>query len=122
MRNKRQRNNGRLRRKRRIRNKIEGSSERPRLTIYRSNRHMYAQIINDETGVTVASASTKDPELVSVVDGKEKREQALEVGKLVATRAREAGIESVVFDRNGYIYHGRVAAVAEGARDAGLDF
>jgi len=83
---------------------------------------MYAQIINDETGHTVASASTKDPELVSDLDGKKKRDQAVEVGKLVATRAKEAGIEQVVFDRNGYIYHSRVAAVAEGARDAGLDF
>jgi large subunit ribosomal protein L18 len=115
---KKQRTNKRLRRKRRVRQKVFGESARPRMTIYRSNRHMYAQLINDLDGQTVVAASTL--ELDS--DDLDKTAQAREVGRMVAERAQEQGIEKVVFDRNGYIYHGRVAAVADGARDAGLDF
>ena len=95
---------------------------RPRLTVFRSNRHVYAQIVNDELGQTMVSASSLENELAEAVSGKEKKEGAAEVGKLLASRAKEHGIEQVVFDRNGYIYHGRVAAVANGAREGGLDF
>lgn len=116
------RNNGRVRRKRRIRKKITGTATRPRLTVFRSNRHVYAQIVNDELGQTMVSASSLENELAEAVSGKEKKEGAAEVGKLLASRAKEHGIEQVVFDRNGYIYHGRVAAVANGAREGGLDF
>lgn len=115
---KKQRTNKRLRRKRRVRKNVFGDHERPRLTIYRSNRHIYAQVINDIDGHTLASASTKEPDQF---DGMDKTTQAKKVGELVAERAKEAGIGAVVFDRNGYIYHGRVAAVADGAREAGLD-
>jgi large subunit ribosomal protein L18 len=114
---KKQRTNKRLRRKRRVRKKVFGEPNRPRMTIYRSNRHMYAQLINDLDGQTVVSASSLE------LDGDlDKTGQAREVGRMIAERAKEQGIEKVVFDRNGYIYHGRVAAVADGARDAGLDF
>lgn len=115
---KKQRTNKRLRRKRRVRQKVFGEPTRPRMTIYRSNRHMYAQLINDLDGETVVAAST-----LELDDGDlDKTAEAREVGRMVAERAKEKGIEKVVFDRNGYIYHGRVAAVADGARDAGLDF
>lgn len=113
-----ERTNGRLRRKRRIRKKVFGGSERPRLTVFRSNRHIYGQIIDDESGLTVAAASSLDEE----VPAGDKKSQAKSVGLLLARRAREKGVETVVFDRNGYLYHGRVAAVAEGAREAGLEF
>ncbi len=113
-----ERNDNRLRRKRRIRKKIYGTAERPRLTVYRSNRHIYAQIINDETGATLVSASTIDD---GEVAGDDKKQQAKSVGALIGERAKAANINCVVFDRNGYIYHGRVAAVAEGAREAGLE-
>lgn len=115
---KKQRTNKRLRRKRRVRQKVFGEPTRPRMTIYRSNRHMYAQLINDLDGETVVAASTLELEEGDL----DKTAQAREVGRMVAERAKEEGIEKVVFDRNGYIYHGRVAAVADGARDAGLDF
>lgn len=120
--NKRERTNSRLRRKRRIRNKVNGSGERPRLTVYRSNRHMYAQLIDDEQSRTLVSASTREADVAKALEGKDKTEQATAIGKMIAERAKEAGIEKAVFDRNGYIYHGRVAAVADGAREAGLDF
>ena len=116
------RSDGRFRRKRRIRKKVEGDASRPRLSVFRSNRHIYAQVIDDVAGVTLVSASTQDSELAGNLDGKDKKAQAEEVGKLVAARAKESGVERVVFDRNGYIYHGRVAAVAAGARDGGLEF
>lgn len=119
---KKQMRNKRLRRKRRIRKKVFGTPERPRMTVYRSNRHIYAQVIDDLTGETLASASSLEGDNRKDMEELDKTSQASAVGKLVAERAREQGIERVVFDRNGYIYHGRVAAVADGAREAGLDF
>jgi large subunit ribosomal protein L18 len=116
------RSDGRLRRKRRIRKKVFGSQSRPRLTVFRSNRHIYCQVIDDVTGTTLIAASTQDAEVAALLDGKDKSEQAKEVGKALAVRALAKGIQSVVFDRNGYIYHGRVAAVADGAREGGLQF
>lgn len=116
------RNDGRGRRKRRIRKKVHGSAQRPRMTVFRSNRHIYCQVIDDLTGRTLVSASTKDAEIGATLSGKDKSDQAKEVGKTLAARALEAGISAIVFDRNGYIYHGRVAAVAEGAREGGLHF
>ena len=110
----------RLRRKAYIRKKVKGSQERPRLSVYRSLNHIYAQVIDDVSGKTLAAASTLSPELK---DGKgKKKELAKEVGKLVAKKCQEKQIAAVVFDRNGFMYHGRIAAVAEGAREGGLKF
>ena len=110
----------RLRRKHSIRKKVEGATGRPRLSVYRSLNHIYAQVIDDVSGKTLAAASTLSPELK---DGKgKKKELAKEVGKLVAKKCQDAKIEAVVFDRNGFMYHGRIAAVAEGAREGGLKF
>ncbi|RLA79387.1 MAG: 50S ribosomal protein L18 [Deltaproteobacteria bacterium] len=113
---------GRLRRKLRIRKKISGTPERPRLCVYRSLKHMYAQIIDDTVGHTLVSASTLDKELRGKLSKTGNIEAAKEVGRLVAKRALEKGIKKVVFDRNGFLYHGRVKAVAEAAREAGLEF
>jgi large subunit ribosomal protein L18 len=113
-------NEARKRRQRRIRNRISGTPERPRLNVYRSIEHIYAQLIDDVAGRTLVSASTIDTEVASQVAGKKKKEQAAIVGKVVARRALDAGIQEVVFDRGGYLYHGRVKAVAEGAREGGL--
>ncbi|GAB7023630.1 50S ribosomal protein L18 [Salidesulfovibrio brasiliensis] len=113
--------NARHRRKIRIRKKIFGTAERPRLVVFRSNQHMYAQLVDDNAGRTLCSASTQ-------VLGKEEsglkanRESAAKVGKAIAAKALEQKIESVVFDRNGYIYHGKVKALADGAREGGLKF
>ncbi len=112
----------RKRRHRRIRAKISGTAARPRLNVFRSIDHIYAQLIDDETGHTLASASTIDGELRGEMAGKTKKEQAALVGKKVAERARAAGISTVVFDRGGYLYHGRVKALADGAREGGLEF
>lgn len=112
----------RQRRKRSIRKKILGTPNRPRLTVYRSNKHIYAQVIDDLNGHTLASASTVDTEMRDDVAELEKEDQAREIGKRLAERVKEKGIEKVVFDRNGFIYHGRVAAVADGAREGGLEF
>jgi large subunit ribosomal protein L18 len=110
----------RHRRKAHIRKRVEGSIERPRLSVYRSLNHIYAQVIDDTSGKTLAAASTLSPELKA---GKgKKKELAKAVGKLVAKKCHEAKIEAVVFDRNGFMYHGRIAAVAEGAREGGLKF
>ena len=110
----------RLRRKAHIRMKVDGSQERPRLSVYRSLNHIYAQVIDDTSGKTLAAASTLSPELK---DGKGKKKAlAKEVGKLVAKKCQEKQIAAVVFDRNGFMYHGRIAAVAEGAREGGLKF
>jgi len=111
----------RARRKMRIRRKVEGTPERPRLSVFRSSRHVYAQIIDDVNGITVASASTLVKGYVRP-EGKGKIRDAKAVGALVAKKALEKGIESVVFDRNGCLYHGRVKALAESAREAGLKF
>ena len=112
----------RKRRHRRIRMKISGTAERPRLNVYRSLNHIYAQVIDDVTGHTLVSASTLDRQLVDALGGKTKREQAQVVGETVAQRALDAGITEVVFDRGGYLYHGRVKALADGARKGGLKF
>jgi large subunit ribosomal protein L18 len=108
----------RARRAVRTRSKVRGTAERPRLTVFRSNKGMWAQVIDDRSGRTLASAST-----LSVTEkGLSKTDMAVKVGKLVAERAKAAGIEHVVFDRGSYLYHGRVKALADGAREAGLDF
>ena len=112
----------RKRRHRRIRTRISGTAERPRLNVFRSLDHIYAQVIDDVSGNTITSASTIDKELRSDLDGKTKKEQAALVGKAIAERAKAAGISTVLFDRGGYLYHGRVQALAEGAREGGLDF
>ncbi len=106
----------------RIRQKISGTAERPRLCVYRSLSHIYAQVIDDVKGVTLASASTMSKDIATLVAGKSKQEAAFIVGEQVGKRAKKAGIKSVVFDRAGYIYTGRVKALADGARKAGLDF
>jgi large subunit ribosomal protein L18 len=115
----RARNDARKRRHARVRKALRGTTARPRLAVYRSNRYIYAQVIDDDSGATLASASSQEESLRSktlTVD------TAGEVGKLVAERAKEAGIETVVFDRGGYRFHGRVKALADGAREAGLEF
>lgn len=112
----------RKRRQRRIRMNIIGTAERPRLNVYRSLNHIYAQVIDDVAGHTLVSASTLDNELQTELEGKDKTEQAEIVGKAVAERAVATDINQVVFDRGGYIYHGRVKALAESARKGGLQF
>jgi len=115
----------RLARKRRhfrVRKKIHGTAQRPRLSVYRSLRHIYAQLIDDIAGQTLVSASTQEPSLREQLPVTMNKEAAQRVGELLAKRALEKGIESVVFDRGGYIYHGRVKALAEGARENGLKF
>ena len=108
----------RARRAVRVRSKVRGTAERPRLTVFRSNRAMWVQVIDDRSGHTLASAST-----LNVTDkGLSKTDQAAKVGQLVAERAKAAGVERVVFDRGSYLYHGRVKALADGAREGGLDF
>lgn len=111
----------RLRRHRRVRKRVHGTEERPRLNVFRSGKHIYAQVIDDDRGHTLVAASSLEPELRgrvkgSTVDG------ARAVGQLVAQRALAAGIRKVVFDRGGYLYHGRVKALADAAREAGLEF
>lgn len=113
---------GRKKRHARIRGKLSGTAERPRMNIYRSLSNIFVQVIDDVAGATLVSASTIDNELAPKLDGKNKVEAAKIVGQAVAERAKEAGITSVVFDRGGYRYHGRVAALAEGAREGGLQF
>ncbi|MBI2860065.1 MAG: 50S ribosomal protein L18 [Chloroflexi bacterium] len=112
----------RLRRHQRVREKIKGTSSRPRLCVFRSLNHIYAQIIDDTQGHTLASASTGDPEIKAGVDGKAKVEEAGLVGAVLARRALSKGISQVVFDRGGFKYHGRVKALADAAREAGLNF
>jgi len=112
----------RLKRKKRIRKKLSGSPERPRLTVFRSDKHIYAQIIDDTVGTTLATASTLSPEYKQLDPLKGKLEAAKRVGELIARKAKVQGISKVVFDRSGYIYHGRVRALADAARKAGLDF
>ena len=112
----------RLKRKKRIRRKLEGTEVRPRLTVFRSDKHIYAQIINDETGATLVSASTLSPEYREMEAIKGKVSAAKRVGELVAIKSLEKGIAKVVFDRNGFIYHGRIQALADAARQKGLDF
>jgi len=105
-----------------IRNKIVGTPERPRLNIFKSSKHIYAQVIDDATGKTLASASTLDKELKDKLAELSKTEAAKLVGKTVGERAKNNGINAVVFDRGGYLYHGRVKLLADGARESGLEF
>ena len=109
----------RIRIKRRVRGKISGSSELPRLSVYKSNKEIYAQLIDDNSGKTLASASSREK---GVVANGTKTEVSAAVGKAIAAKAIAAGIENIVFDRNGFVYHGRVKALADGAREGGLKF
>jgi large subunit ribosomal protein L18 len=115
-------NQKRIERHYRIRNKITGTPERPRLNIFKSSKHIYAQVIDDATGTTLVSASTQDKELREKVAELTKEEAARLVGKTLGERAKEKDINTVVFDRGGYLYHGRVKFLAEGARESGLEF
>ena len=119
---KRDRNEVRVIRHARVRKKISGTPEMPRLCVYRSNKYIYAQVIDDTKGITLVQASSLDPALKGQLDEVDKSGEAKLVGKLVAERAKQAGVENVVFDRGGYVYTGRVAALAAGAREAGLEF
>ena len=118
----RDRNTDRKIRHARVRKKISGTPEMPRLCVYRSNKYIYAQIIDDTKGITLVSASSLDAALKGQLDEVTKSDEAKLVGKLVAERAKQAGVNKVVFDRGGYLYTGRVAALAAGAREAGLEF
>jgi large subunit ribosomal protein L18 len=108
----------RLRRRRRVRARIRGTAERPRLSVFRSNRGVFAQLIDDDRGHTIAAVTWMEPDLRKLSP----EEQAKKAGELLASRGKEAGIESCVFDRGGYRYHGRVRALADGAREGGLEF
>jgi large subunit ribosomal protein L18 len=115
------RRESRIRRHRRVRKKVHGTAERPRLAVFRSNKHLIAQVIDDDAGRTLAAAPTAEAEQRAAGSGSTV-DAASRIGKLLAERAKAAGIEQVVFDRGGFIYHGRIAALAAAARDAGLEF
>ena len=119
---KRDKNEIRVIRHERVRKKISGTTESPRLCVFRSLKHIYAQLIDDTKGVTLVSASTLDPAIRGQLDELDKKGAATLVGKTIAERAIQAGYKTVLFDRGGYVYTGRVQAVAEGAREAGLEF
>ena len=112
----------RQRRHARVRKRVVGTAERPRLCVFRSLKHIYAQVIDDTQGHTLVAASTLDAEVRPGLGGKDKADQAKAVGEVLAERATEAGIKQVVFDRGGYLYHGRVKALADAAREGGLEF
>ena len=112
----------RLRRQRHVRNRLSGTTQRPRLAVFRSSKHIYAQMINDETGTTLVAASTMEPDIKAQVKYGGNKAAAKVVGRVVAERAKQAGIDKICFDRRSYKYHGRVAALAQAARDAGLQF
>jgi large subunit ribosomal protein L18 len=112
----------RLRRKFAIRKKVTGTTERPRLTVFRSAKHIYAQVVDDVAHRTLAAASTVEEEVAGTLTGLQKKDRAKKIGGLIAARCKAKGIDKVVFDRNGFIYHGRVQALAEGAREGGLEF
>lgn len=112
----------RLKRKRRIRKKLVGSQQRPRLCVFRSAKHIYAQVIDDSQGRTLAAASSLEKAATASPDIKNKMATANWVGKIIAERALKKGVKKVVFDRNGFLYHGRVKAVSDGARETGLEF
>jgi large subunit ribosomal protein L18 len=112
----------RLRRKVSIRLRMSGTAERPRLSVFRSTRYVYAQAVDDTTGRVLASASELEVKIKEAVAGKPKKERARLIGKVIGEKLMSAGVKSVVFDRNGFIYHGRVKEIADGARDAGLEF
>lgn len=113
---------GRQKRKLRIKKKIRGSSDRPRLSIFRSTRYIYAQIIDDDSGKTLCSSSSKEKDLVSQLKSTGNKDAAVLVGKKIAERAKAKNVDRVVFDRNGFIFTGRVKAIADSAREAGLQF
>lgn len=119
---KQDKNKARVRRHLRVRKKITGTAERPRLNVFRSSKHIYAQLIDDVAGVTIVAASTVDKELSEGITNGANVESARKVGELVAKRAKDKGYTSVVFDRGGYLYHGRIQALADAAREAGLEF
>ncbi|MBK6918142.1 MAG: 50S ribosomal protein L18 [Deltaproteobacteria bacterium] len=112
----------RLRRKLRVRARVTGTSERPRLTVFRSNKHIYAQVIDDSSSQSLVSVSTLSKQLKDKLAGQDKSGEAKLVGTAIAEACKGAGITKVVFDRNGYAYHGRISALAEAAREAGLEF
>jgi large subunit ribosomal protein L18 len=120
--NKPNKNEIRLRKHERVRKKIGGTAERPRLNVFRSLKNIYVQVIDDSTGNTLVAASTLDEALKGKLENKGNKSAAKEVGKLIAQKALDRGIKQVVFDRGGYLYHGRVKELAEGAREGGLDF
>ena len=119
---KQDKNEDRRARHERVRKNVSGTAEKPRLNVYRSLNHIYAQVIDDVKGATLCSASTLDKEIAKLLDDKNKTEAAKVVGAEIAKKAVAAGVKEVVFDRGGYIYTGRVAALAQGARDGGLNF
>ncbi|MDO7908334.1 50S ribosomal protein L18 [Paenibacillus sp. JX-17] len=119
---KQDKNKARVRRHLRVRKKIEGTAARPRLNVFRSSKHIYAQLIDDVAGVTLAAASTMDKELSADIKNGGSVESARKVGELVAKRAKDKGVTAVIFDRGGYLYHGRIQALADAAREAGLEF
>jgi large subunit ribosomal protein L18 len=112
----------RAKRKRRIRRKVSGTAERPRLTVYKSLKHIYAQVVDDSTGKTVAAASSTSKDFKARAAEGDKKAEAKRVGQLIAQKCKAVQVDQVVFDRNGFPYHGRIAAVAEAAREAGLKF
>ncbi|NNG01029.1 MAG: 50S ribosomal protein L18 [Desulfobacteraceae bacterium] len=116
------RKKARLKRKIRIRKKMFGTAEKPRLSVFRSSSHIYVQIVDDTTGHTLITASTAEKEVREKSDFKSKIEKANYIGKIAGERAIDKGIKKVIFDRNGFLYHGRVKAISDGAREAGLDF
>lgn len=120
--NKPEKNKDRQKRHYRVRNKINGTPARPRLNVFRSNSHIYAQIIDDVAGKTLVAASTKEKYIAATITEATKKEAAKVVGKAIAKKALDKGIDTVVFDRSGYVYHGRVKELADGAREAGLNF
>ncbi|MCM3631471.1 50S ribosomal protein L18 [Paenibacillus glycanilyticus] len=115
-------NKARLKRHLRVRKKINGTVARPRLSVFRSAKHIYVQLIDDVQGVTLASASTVDKELATSIGNGGSVEAARKVGELIAKRAQAKGVTQIVFDRGGYLYHGRIQALADAAREAGLEF
>jgi large subunit ribosomal protein L18 len=112
----------RQKRKARVRTRIFGTEQRPRLSVFRSAKHIYAQIVVDSTGSTILAASTLSPEIRGEIEGLKKSEAAKKVGELLGRKAAEKNIRRVIFDRNGFLYHGRIKALAEGARESGLEF
>ena len=117
-----QRKLSRLKRKKSIRKKLSGTAERPRMSVFRSSKHIYAQLVDDVAGGTLVSASSLEKSVKEMPKFESKVAMAEHIGKLLAERARERGIETVVFDRNGFLYHGRIKALSSGAREAGLKF
>jgi len=112
----------RERRKAHIRKKVNGTAQRPRLTVFRSSKHMYAQVVDDAANKTLAAVSTLDEKLIAELKGLKKSERAKKIGAAIAERCKQQGIDKVVFDRNGFIYHGRIMALADAAREGGLKF